>query len=363
MLHGTRCGTSLPGCPQQGLVAGRRPGSQSGLLPDGASRPLFQKDDPMSFSALDALDAKVVTVFGGSGFVGRHLAQELLSRGARLRIASRHPRSAFRIKPLGNLGQVQFAFADVTKPETLAPVLAGSHAVVNLVGAFGGNLDAVQAKGAGRIAEAAKAAGAVSMVHVSAIGADPESPVDYARTKAEGEEAVHAAFPEATILRPSILFGPDDNFVQMFGDLVSTFPVLPVFAPHAPLQPLFVDDACEAIANAWSNPGECGGKIYEIAGPETVTMLSLNRAIAAAQARKRSFIELPDAVSGFIAALPGTPISADQWALLKNGNRASGALPGLSDLGVKGRPLGLFLNQWMTRYRKNGRFGDRLAPR
>jgi len=316
----------------------------------------------MSTSVNESLAGSVVTVLGASGFFGRHLAQELLSRGARLRIASRHPERAYRLKTLGNLGQVQFARCDVTRPETLAPVLAGSDAVVNLVGAFGGDLDALQGRGAGRIAAAARAAGARAFVHVSAIGADAESRVDYARTKAEGEEAVRAAFRNATILRPSLLFGSDDRFVMMFAGLIASFPVLPVFAPQAKLQPVFVDDAAQAGALAIADPGRHGGKIYELAGPEVLTMLELNQRIADAQGRSRAFIALPDAISGAIATLtgwlPGAPITGDQWQLLKAGSVASGNRPGFKALGIAPRPLDLFLDRWMVRFRKHGRFGS-----
>lgn len=305
-----------------------------------------------------ALRGKIVTVLGGSGFFGRHLAQELLERGARVRIASRRPRKAFAIKALGNLGQVQFVGCDVTRPDSLAAALAGSDAVANLVGAFKGDLDALQGAGAGRIAAAAKAAGARALVHVSAIGADAESAIDYARTKGAGEKAALAAFPEATILRPAILFGPDDTFLNMFARLIAALPALPVFGPQAELQPLFVDDAAAAAANALSDPGGHGGKTYEIAGPETLTMLELNQRIATAQNRRRSFIELPDGVSALIAALPGTPISRDQWELLKPGNRPNGRYPGLEALGVAPRPLGLFLDRWMVQYRRQGRFNQ-----
>ncbi|EJU11833.1 complex I NDUFA9 subunit family protein [Novosphingobium sp. 11B] len=312
----------------------------------------------------DPLSGKIVTILGGSGFVGRHLAQELLARGARLRIASRHPKKAFAIKPLGNLGQVQFAGVDVTKADTVAAVLAGSDAVVNLVGAFAGNLDALQGKGTGDIAAAAKAAGAAAFVHVSAIGADAGSEVAYARTKAEGEAAVLAAFPTATIVRPSLMFGPDDNFVNMFGELISRLPALPVFAPEAKLQPVFVDDVAVAIANALGR-ADAQGKTFELAGPEVVTMLELNERIAKAQGRSRAFAQLPDAVSGLIAAatgwLPGAPITTDQFKLLQAGSVASGSAPGIGGLGVTPRPLGLFLDRWMVRFRKHGRFGAKTA--
>lgn len=312
----------------------------------------------------DPISGKIVTILGGSGFVGRHLAQELLARGARLRIASRHPKKAFAIKPLGNLGQVQFAGVDVTKSDSLAAVLAGSDAVVNLVGAFSGNLDALQGKGVGEVAAAARAAGATAFVHVSAIGADAGSDVAYARTKAEGEQAVRAAFPEATIVRPSLMFGPDDNLVNMFANLIARLPAMPVFAPQAKLQPVFVDDVAEAIANALSD-ASAQGKTFELAGPEVVTMLELNERIAKAQGRSRAFAELPDAVSGLIASatgwLPGAPITSDQFKLLQAGSVAGGTLPGIADLGVTPRPLGLFLDRWMVRFRKHGRFGAKTA--
>jgi len=306
-----------------------------------------------------SLYGKIVTVLGGSGFFGRHLAQELLARGARLRIASRHPERAFSVKPLGTLGNVQFVRCDLSRPDSVAPALVGADAVVNLVGAFAGDLDALQGRGVGRIASAAREAGVASFVHVSAIGADAESPTDYARTKAEGEQAVLEAFPGATILRPSILFGADDGFINMFAGLISKLPALPVFAPQARLQPLFVDDAAEAVAAVLCRPEQHAGKTYEIAGSEVITMLELNQRIAKAQGRKRLFAQLPDAVSGLIASLPLAPISRDQWALLKAGNLASGEQPGLKALGVTPRPLGLFLDRWMVRYRKFGRFGDK----
>lgn len=319
----------------------------------------------MSVNAKDSLSGKVVTVLGGTGFFGCHLAQTLLSRGARLRLASRNPGKAWRVRPLGNLGQMQFAKVDVAKPASLAAVLAGSDAVVNLVGAFGGNLDALQGRGVGRIAAAARDAGVATFVHVSAIGADAGSSVAYARTKGEGEAAVLSAFPTATIVRPSILFGDDDNFLMMFGRLIAMAPVLPVFGPQARLQPLFVDDAAEAVGNvlamSQAQGHEAEGRTYEIAGPEVLTMLEINQRIAAAQCRKRAFIELPDAVSGAIAKVPFGPISSDQFALLKAGNVADPSQLGIADLGVAPRPLSLFLDRWMVQFRKNGRFNESSA--
>ena len=312
------------------------------------------------------LDGRLVVLIGGSGFVGAHLAQALLARGCRLRIVSRHPERAFRLRALANLGQVQFVRGDVTRPAGLAAALADACGVVNLVGAFAGDLDALQGEGAGRIAALAKAAGVEAFVQVSALGSDARSPVDYNRTKAEGEAAVRAAFPGATIVRPSVLFGEDDAFLNLFGGLIARLPVLPVFGPQAKLQPLNVDDAAEAIANALGDPARHGGKAYDIAGPEAISMLDLNRRIAAAQNRERSFLALPDVVSGGFAAatgwLPGAPLSSDQWALLKDGNVLHGE-NGMEALGVTPRPLGLFLDRWMVRYRKHGRFGTKAVTR
>jgi NADH dehydrogenase len=309
----------------------------------------------------DRLRDRLVVLTGGSGFLGSHLAQELLAHGARLRMASRHPEHAYFLKTQGNLGQIQFVRCDVTRPADLAAAMLGADAVINLVGAFTGDLDALQGSGAGRIAAAAKAAGAGGFVHFSAIGADPESSVVYARSKADGEAAVRTAFPQATILRPSVLFGPDDHFINMFGGLIAALPALPVFAPNAKLQPLFVDDAALAATYALADVGAHGGKLYEIAGPEILTMLELNQRIAAAQCRKRWFAPLPDALSGAIAALtgwlPGAPLTTSQWKLLQPGNVASDKFPGLRELGVSPRPLALFLDRWMVRYRQHGRFG------
>ena len=307
------------------------------------------------------LDGKLVTIIGGSGFLGDYVAQALLRRGARVRVASRHPEKAWKLKPLAQLGQLQFARVDSTRPATLTPAVAGADAVVNLVGTFSGDLMTAIAGSAGNVAQAVREAGATALVHVSAIGADAESPAGYARAKAESETAVLAAFPNATVLRPSVLFGEDDSFLNMFAGLIAALPVLPVFAPNAPVQALHVDDAAEAIVAALADPAKHGGKTYEIAGPEPITMRSLNERIAAAQNRKRGFIDVPDGISAVFAALPGTPMNSDQWALLKAGNVPSGTLPGLKELGVTARPLGLFLDRWMTRYRRHGRFNEKLA--
>jgi NADH dehydrogenase len=303
------------------------------------------------------LEDKLVVLIGGSGFLGTHVAQELLERGARLRVADRHPDKAWHLRPLAQLGQLQFARCNVADRRSVEAAMQGADAAVYLVGSFSGDLKTLHARGAGWAAAAAAASGAQSFVYVSALGADPESDSVYAATKGEGEQLVRAAYPGATVVRPAVLFGEDDSFVNMFAGLIEKLPVLPVFGPAAKLQPLWVNDAAGAIANALEDPGEHGGRTYEIAGPEPIAMFELNERIAAAQARTRHFVRVPDALSAIFAVLPFTPMNPDQWTMLKGGSVPSGKLPGLKALGVTPRPLGLFLDRWMNRYRKNGRFG------
>jgi len=299
----------------------------------------------------------LVTVFGGSGFIGNYVAQSLLERGARLRIASRHPERSHSLKPLANLGQIQFARCDITNEKSVAAALHGATHVVNLVGAFDGDLEKLMGEAPGTMARIANEQGARAFVHMSAIGPDAQSTAAYARAKALGEQRVSEAFAQATILRPSIVFGKDDNFLNMFGQLIQLMPVLPVFGPEAKLQLVHVDDVAEAIAVALEHPETHGGHIYELGGPEQLTMMEINRRIAAAQGRKRRFIAMSDSMSGLFASLPGTPMSKDQWTLLKPGSTVSGEHRTFADLGIDPKPLGLFLDKWMVRYRKQGRLG------
>ena len=308
------------------------------------------------------LEGKLVVLIGGGGFLGSYVAQSLLRRGARLRIAERHPENAFTLRPLAELGHIQFARCDVKDRHSVEAAMQGADAAVYLVGTWGADQLALHADGAGVAARAAAEQGAGAFVYVSAIGADPRSDSGYSATKGEGEGRVREAFPNATIVRPSVMFGEDDNFVNLFAGLISTFRVLPVFGAQARLQPLFVDDAAEAITHALADPVNHGGKLFELAGPEVLTMDELHRRIAAAQDRERTFVSVPDGLSRLFAALPGTPMNSDQWSLLKQGNVATGTLPGCEALGVQPRPLGLFLDRWMIRFRKHGRFGGLRHP-
>jgi NADH dehydrogenase len=303
------------------------------------------------------LTDQLVTVFGGSGFIGNYVAQSLLERGARLRIASRHPETSYSLKPLANLGQLQFARCDILDEDSVAAALHGADHVVNLVGAFDGDLEKLMGEAPGTMARLAEEGSVRGFVHLSAIGPDSGSSAAYARAKALGEQRVSEAFPEATIFRPSIVFGKDDEFLNMFGRLIELMPVLPVFGPEAKLQLVYVDDVAEAVAVALEKPEAHGGHVYELGGPEQLTMMEINQRIAAAQGRKRKFLAMPDGLSSLFASLPGTPMSKDQWTLLQPGSTVSGEDRTFAELGIEPKPLGLFLDKWMVRYRKQGRFG------
>lgn len=307
------------------------------------------------------LNGQLVVLMGASGFLGSHIAQALLSRGARLRIAARNPERSFRLKPLANLGQVQFAHCNAAQRGSVERAVAGADAVVNCIGSFTGDLMRLMGHAPGWMAEAAQAGGARAFVQISAIVPEQHEGNRYATAKRCGEERVVAAFPEATILRPSLLFGQGGGVTELFAPLIRRFALLPVFGPDAKLQPAYVADVAEAAARAVANPGKFGGKIYEFGGPEVLTMLDLQQQIAAGQHRNPTFLPVPDSISALFASLPGTPMNSDQWGLLKAGNVVSSAANGFKAFGIVPKPLGLFVDDWMTPYRKNGRFADRLS--
>ena len=305
----------------------------------------------------------LITLFGGGGFIGRYVSEELLKAGARLRIAERDPRKAFSLQPLGQLGQVSLMRADLTRPDSVERAVEGASAVVNLVGIFKGNLHGVHVAGAGAAAAAAREAGAGAFVHVSAIGADPDSESEYGRTKGLGEQAVRAAFPDATILRPSVVFGPEDDFTNRFASM-ARFPVLPVIAPRTRFQPVFVHDLAQAIAKAALEPRRFAGHTYEIAGPDVMTMRALNARIAALSGHSPELLELPDFVAGAMAKLgflPGAPLTADQWLMLQRDNVAADETSGLEAFGIRPTPLAAVAPGWLGRFVKGGRFAKHAA--
>jgi len=305
----------------------------------------------------------LITVFGGSGFIGRYVCEALLKTGARLRVAERDPRRGWFLQPLGSPGQVSAIAADLGQPETISRTVEGADAVINLVGIFNGNLELIHVHGAGKLAAAAKAAGARALVHISAIGADINSPSEYGRTKGQGEQAVRAAFPKATIIRPSVVFGPEDNFTNRFAAM-ARLPLLPVIAPKTRFQPVYVRDLSQAIAAAALNSKTHGGKTYELAGPEVFTMRELNARIAELAGFHPNLVDVPDFIAAGMATLgflPGAPLTRDQWLMLQRNNVASGDLPGFKAFGITPTPLASVAPEWLGRYRKGGRFAPRAA--
>jgi uncharacterized protein YbjT (DUF2867 family) len=305
----------------------------------------------------------LVTVFGGGGFIGRYVCETLLKASARLRVAERNPRRAWFLQPLSSVGQFSAIAADLGRPESLAAAVEGSDAVINLVGVFKGNLDEIHVHGPAKLAELAKATGAQAFVHVSAIGADPEAPSDYGRTKGLGEQAVRAAFPGATIIRPSVVFGPEDEFTNRFASMAG-LPILPVIAPNTLMQPVFVRDLGQAIAAAALNPNVHGGKTYELAGPQPLTMRELNEQISAMAGKSPELVDLPDFLASALASfgfLPGAPLTRDQWLMLQQDNVPSGKMPGFTAFGITPTPLSAAAPEWLGRYRKGGRFAPTTA--
>lgn len=305
-----------------------------------------------------SLNGKLVTLIGGSGFIGTHLAQDLLERGARVRIAAREPEKAFTLKPLANLGQIQFARCNAGDPRSVEACVTGSDYVVYLIGTFVGDQQRLQADSAGLAARIAAEQGASGFVYVSAIGADADAATGYYRTKADGERQVLEAFPKASVIRPSVVFGEEAGLIPMFAEMVQMMPVLPVFGAESQFQLVWVDDVAAAIVEALEDPAAHGGTVFEAAGPEALSMMQINQRIADAQGRKRTFFTMPDPLAKIFAALPGTPMNRDQLAMLKSGSTATAGTKQLKNLGITPKPLGLFLDRWMIKFRRHGRFSE-----
>lgn len=305
----------------------------------------------------------LVTVFGGGGFLGRYVAQELLGKGFRVRVAERDPANALRVKTLGNLGQSQLVHADVRDPASVARAVAGADAVVNLVAVLKGDMDGINHKGAANVAQAAASAGAKTLVHISAIGSDAESASAYGRSKGQGEQAVRAAFPKATLIRPSILFGREDQFTNRFANLIRMAPVLPIIAGETKFQPVYVVDVARAIATAVADADAHAGKTYELGGPQVLSMAQINAWLADAIGHKPAMVPMPACASEWLARLtgwlPAAPITLDQWRMLQSDNVVAPKAKGLADLGVSPTPLAAVADQWLVQYRKHGRFTAR----
>jgi NADH dehydrogenase len=304
---------------------------------------------------------ELVTVFGGGGFIGRYVCELLLKSGVRVRVASRRPRRAHFIQPLGQVGQFGFVRADITDADSVARAVEGASAAVNLCGVFGRAMRAVHVTGAKNVAEAARNAGAQALVHISAIGADPNAEAQYGRTKAEGEAAVRAAFPGATIIRPSLVFGAEDQLTNRLAGLAQ-LPFLPVIAAQRKFQPVYVRDLAQAIAKSALEPEQHGGRTYEIGGPQVLSMRELHSAILEATGRTPRLVDMPNFMASLLSWFgwfPGAPLTRDQWLMLQRDNVASKGAPGLEAFGIKPTPLGAVAHEWLGRFHKGGRFAGR----
>lgn len=318
---------------------------------------------------------KLAVVFGGSGFLGRNVVRELAKRGWRVRAAVRRPHHALFLRPMGVVGQIQLAQANVRYSASIAEALKGADAVINLVGilhqAGGQSFEAVQSGGAAAIARLAAEAGVKQFVHVSAIGADETSDSLYARTKAQGEKAVREAMPTATILRPSIMFGPEDDFFNRFASMALISPVLPLIGGGGTrFQPVHVDDVADAVCAALEKP-EAAGRTYELGGPAVYTFRELMEFILRETGRARLLLPIPFALAsllglgGEIAGLAPfmkPPITRDQIKLLKKDNvvGVSGeeGVGTLADLGVVAATIEAIVPTYMVRFRKYGEFAE-----
>ncbi|MBY0422539.1 MAG: complex I NDUFA9 subunit family protein [Parvularculaceae bacterium] len=317
---------------------------------------------------------ELAVVFGGSGFVGRNVVRELAKRGWRVRVAVRRPHHAQFLRPMGAVGQIQLAQANLRDRRSVAEALKGADAVVNCVGILyesgPQSFAAVQAAGAATIAELAAAEGVRRFVQISAIGADAEGESQYARSKAEGEAAVRAAIPTATILRPSIIFGPEDGFFNRFAAMAAAAPALPLIGGgETEFQPVYVDDVADAVAAALERP-EAAGAVYELGGPRVYSFRALMELTLAVIGRKRllapipfgvaSLMGLAGEVAGFLPFMK-PPITRDQVTLLKYPNVVAAGARGLGDLGIAPTSVEAIVPTYLYRYRKYGQFAERPA--
>lgn len=314
------------------------------------------------------MQGQLVTVFGGSGFLGRYVVKELARQGARIRVAVRRPDEALYLKPLGQVGQIVTVQANLRAPASVAAAVAGADAVVNLVGILfehgKQNFQAVHVAGAALVAKAAREAGAKRLIHVSALGADATSPAAYARSKAAGEAKVRENFPGATILRPSVVFGAEDRFFNLFAALARVSPVLPLIGGGATrFQPVYVGDVAAAIAAALADPATAG-QTFELGGPDIYSFADILRIVVRATGRWCLLVPVPFVLArlkgAFLQMLPVPPLTADQVQLLKRDNVVSGEAPGLTDLGIAPTPVEGVVEDYLIRFRRGGR---RLAPR
>jgi uncharacterized protein YbjT (DUF2867 family) len=326
----------------------------------GSNPTLSARMNPQPISGVAKKRSSVsglVTVIGGDGYIGRYAVHALLRDGWRVRVSSRTPKRSYDLKPQANLGQIAWLAADIFDPISLDHACEGADAVVNLAGSFA-DMDRVHVTGGGNVAKAAAKAGATHYVHMSAIGADRDSPSVYGRSKAGGEDTARDAMPDAVILRPSVVFGREDQFINRFAGLMRMLPFIPIIGGKTKFQPVFAGDVGHAISSALKPVHNA--TVFELGGPDIMSMADINRWIAKQIGRDPVFIDMPDAAAAAMAKLtgwlPGAPMSWDQWLMLQKDNVADPAIPGLADLGIAARSLDLEAEGWLVQYRKHGRF-------
>lgn len=313
--------------------------------------------------------SKLVTIYGGSGFVGRYIARRMAKEGWRVRVAVRNPNEALHVKPYGAVGQVEPVFCNIRDDASVAAAMHSADAVVNCVGTFDksgrNNFQAVQAEGATRIARVAAESGVGQMVHISAIGADAESDSEYCQTKSAGEAGVLGHFPSAVILRPSVIFGAEDGFFNRFAGQSRFGPVMPIAGADTKFQPVYVDDVAQAAVK--SVLGQAPAGVYELGGPDVETLRDLINMMLEIVRRRRLVINLPWFATRIISRVFGivqtlsigiikTPITADQIKALQSDNIVGADAKGFADLGIEPTALATILPDYLWRFRPSGQY-------
>lgn len=314
--------------------------------------------------------SRLVTIYGGSGFVGRYIARHMAKEGWRVRVACRRPNEAIFVRSYGVVGQVEPVLCNIRNDDSVRQVMQGADAVVNCVGTFdakgANNFDAVQSEGAGRIARIARESGVARMVHISAIGADADSESDYQRTKAEGEAAVLRHMPEAMILRPSVIFGAEDNFFNRFAGMSRMGPVLPLVGAETRFQPVFVDDVAKAAVKGLTGTGASG--IYELGGPDVATFRELMEKMLKVIRRRRIVLNMPFWMAGLMASVfdgissitmglvSNGVLTRDQVKSLRVDNVVAEGAKGFADLDIHPTAFEAVLPDYLWRFRPTGQY-------
>ena len=303
---------------------------------------------------------KLITVIGGAGFLGRYVVRDLAETGARVRVGVRNPNAALYLKPMGTVGQIQLCQTNIRNADSIRIAVEGADAVINLVGIMGNSgrntMSAVHENGAEQLAEICTEMGVNRLVHVSALGADLKSRSSYLRSRAEGERRLSAAYPDATIIRPSVLFGPEDDFFNRFATLARALPFLPLIGGgHTQFQPAYVADVARAIVKALED-ASAPGRIYELGGPATWSLKQVYEFILSETDRNNLLVPMPFFAATFAAfflqLLPGKILTPDQVTMLKTDNVVSEDAQGFADLGINPTPVDIIMTEALERHRK-----------